>query len=101
MISPTIPATSSNSVISPSTRGTRSYEYFIAVSDKLFRSFAPRWLLLERTAKLTGLPGLAWTTVLRSTSQADAERQHARARRHTLTEDLREQRALGFAGTDE
>jgi preprotein translocase subunit SecA len=80
-----------------------SHECFIALGDELFRRFAPRWLLrlLERTAKLRGKPPVLWTKLLRNRSQAAAERQHARALRFTLTEDLRQQRALGFAGTGE
>jgi preprotein translocase subunit SecA len=79
-----------------------SYECIVALDDELFLRFAGKPLLsivaaLARLARK--IPPAAGRALARH-SQSAAERVHARARRRTLAEDHRLNRALGFAGTE-
>jgi preprotein translocase subunit SecA len=79
-----------------------SYESIVALDDELFCRFAGGSLLrlmakgVHRGRALPAVSGGA----LRRLSQHAAERLHGRTRRHALAEDLRINRALGFAGTE-
>jgi preprotein translocase subunit SecA len=79
-----------------------SYESIVALDDELFCRFAGKRLLRALTKCLR--PAQDVPTViargLRAYSQSAAERLHARARRQTLAEDDRLNRALGFAGVE-
>jgi preprotein translocase subunit SecA len=79
-----------------------SYESIVALDDELFQGFAGKWLLRMLTKGLSrgkGVPTIIGRG-LRAYSQSAAERLHARARRATLAEDNRLNKALGFAGTE-
>jgi preprotein translocase subunit SecA len=80
-----------------------SYESIVALSDELFRRFAGRQLFwLSRTAaRLFGQVPAILLTLLRRQSQSSAERSHAGLRRQALSDELRSQQALGFAGRSE
>jgi preprotein translocase subunit SecA len=80
-----------------------SYQCFVGLEDEVFERFAGQPLLriARSAADLAGRVSPIFIILLRSRSQAAAERLHARMRRDAVAEDLRLQRALAFAGKGE
>jgi preprotein translocase subunit SecA len=79
-----------------------SYETIVALDDELFSRFVGSRLLRRVAGARSSIRPLAAAVgrALRIWSQHCAERLHARTRRLALAEDLRINRALGFAGTE-
>jgi preprotein translocase subunit SecA len=79
-----------------------SYEAIVALEDELFQRFAGTYLLsiVTGAVQLTKRVSPVLGRVVTDYSQVAAERSHARARRLSLADDYRLDRALGFAGME-
>lgn len=76
-----------------------SHQSIVSLEDELFARFASRILLRTAMAISNEELGPLTAEALRRNSQAAAGRHHAAQRRHTLKEDYRLDKSLGFAGS--